>query len=111
MKRYIYHSAKGSEPAWIESPDGGEVGDMLDITCELNDLLHAWKEKCIEADTLRQHLKIAQEVIDGKPICEHKWRWHSTGAGMGYHCDICGEFRSFEANTPDQSPASGGSET
>ncbi len=60
MERYKYHSAKGSEAAWIESPRGGEVGDLMEITEELNLLQHHWIEKCMEADTLRQLLKISK---------------------------------------------------
>lgn len=90
--KYKYHSAKGSETAWIESPKGGEVGDLLDIACELNDLLDAWRKKCMEADTLRQHLKIAQQVIDGDNYCDHEWAWHATGAGSGYYCAKCDSY-------------------
>ena len=34
--KYKYHSETKDETAWIESPDGGEVGDLMDITDELN---------------------------------------------------------------------------
>jgi hypothetical protein len=61
---YKYHSAKNGEPAWIESPKGGEIGDLYDIACELNTLLRAWNEKCIEADTLRQHLHVTQSILE-----------------------------------------------
>jgi hypothetical protein len=71
--KYKYHSETKDETAWIESPNGGEVGDLMDITEELNLLQRKWIEKCMEADTLRQHLKTAQDVIDGKTSRNRKW--------------------------------------
>ena len=68
MSKYKYHSATKHETAWIESPNGGEVGDLMDITEELNLLLHSWKEKCIEADTMRQHYENAESLLSQKKL-------------------------------------------
>jgi len=27
--------------------------------------------------------------------CEHKWKWHATGAGMGYSCEKCNGYKAF----------------
>lgn len=31
--------------------------------------------------------------------CDHVWRWHATGAGMGHICDFCGEYRPHKEET------------
>ena len=41
MKKYKYHSAKKNKSAWIESPNGGGFGDLMDATEELNRLRSA----------------------------------------------------------------------
>ena len=25
--------------------------------------------------------------------CDHDWKWHATGAGMGYICQSCGAYK------------------
>ncbi len=61
--KYKYHPAKRNKPEWVEFK-GKDVGSMENITNKLNLLLHLWKEKCIEVDTLKQRLMAAQKIIN-----------------------------------------------
>ena len=38
--------------------------------------------------------------------CEHKWRWHATGAGMGWCCDKCDGYHAFKRDE-DRPPVTG----
>lgn len=42
----------------------------------------------------------------------HVWRWHATGAGLGWNCDRCGRHHRFtgDEDSPPRFGCSGGAE-
>jgi len=77
------------------SPDCSNCGRMTYET------KHYWI--CGNCGQRRKNYDSTKQTSDST---KHEWRWHATGAGMGWCCDRCDGYHGFKSDE-DRPPENG----